>query len=400
MKRLVLYAGTYLNKGGAAIAHGTLQTLKKLNIDYNYIIDPEPFPETFFDNYNIEPIYRYSDIMCNKPINSLSSPSLVRPFINCLLKSHCSQIKNLNGTPIWHIGDSPFSDQRSAFSIVGQVFALKTLKSAVKGKVIIGGISLSYPRTKIGESVLKPFFVNGVDFTFVRGKQTKEVLKEFGVPDEKMSMICDFAYHLNKKETNNTKKLSERISCNIPVIALIVRDHSSDKTRDTYIQRIKQLYGELVKKNYKVFFIPTSYSFFTPENDLIFIKEQLGVNGNHIINIRDLSPEEIISVFGNFDTIISVRLHGAVLGTLAHVPTIHLFDGRKSLEVIGDIFGDSVPLIKLNDFIDNYEKVGLSEIITQAVCKKDNVSNDLKASIDRARESSIHEIKSKLSKIV
>ena len=42
-RTLTLYGGTYLNKGGAAIAYGTLKALKELGIDYGYIIDPEPF---------------------------------------------------------------------------------------------------------------------------------------------------------------------------------------------------------------------------------------------------------------------------------------------------------------------------------------------------------------------
>lgn len=39
-KEIVLYGGTYLNKGGAAIAQGTFEILKKLNVDFKVIIDP------------------------------------------------------------------------------------------------------------------------------------------------------------------------------------------------------------------------------------------------------------------------------------------------------------------------------------------------------------------------
>jgi len=389
---LVLYGGTYLNKGGAAIAYGTLKVLKELDIGFKYIIDPEPF--FVFDSLDIIPIYRFSDLLSTNPLPSISPLYTYKPFLRCLINSHKSEIKMLQGSPIWHIGDSPFSDKRSALSVIGQVIALQSLQSVVKGKVIIGGISLGYPRTKIGKIVLQHFFRKNVDYSFVRGKETHTILQKLGAPSEKMSMICDFAFHLDKKENRETKNLSKLIrESGKPVVALIFREYSHGQDRENYIKNIKKLTSKLEEQDYKVFFIPTSYSYLLPENDQIFMEKVLGMSTHQIVNIKDFCPEEIISIFSNFDAVISARLHGAIYGALANVPTIHLYDSQKSLEVIGDIFGETIPLIKLSKFIESKGLSILIRTVDELLQKKNDISYNIKSKITKARESSINKLK-------
>jgi len=391
-RTLTLYGGTYLNKGGAAIAYGTLKVLKELDISFKYIIDPEPFFP--FDLLDVVPIYRFSDTLSTNSLPSISLLYTYKPFLKCLINSCKSEIKMLRGNPIWHIGDSPFSDKRSALSVIGQVIALQSLQAVTKGKVIIGGISLGYPRTEIGKLVLQHFFKRNVDYSFVRGKETYATLQKLGVSSEKISMICDFAFHLDKKESEETKKLSKLIKeVNKPTVALIFREYSYGRRRENYIGGIKKLASKLEEQDYKVFFIPTSYSYLLPENDQIFVEKVLGVDTHQIVNIKDFCPEEIISIFSNFDVVISARLHGAVYGALANVPTIHLYENRKSLEVIKGIFGEVIPLIKLSDFIND---PGLDKIIRtldRMIYIKDEIALKIKTCIEKARIRSINELR-------
>jgi len=396
---LILYGGTYLNKGGAAIAQGTFEVLKKLDIKFKVIIDPEPPLESLSNNFDLRLIYRYSDSLCSNEMPSISPLYTFKPFLKCLINSHNKSIKELKGMPIWHIGDSPFSDQRSYLSVVGQVIALNTLRSAIGGQVIIGGISLDYPRTKIGKLALKNLFRNKVEYTFTRGQYTNKHLKDLGVPDEKMAAICDFAFHLEKTETKNSQIVSECINqLEGPSAALIFREYASGEDRENYIQNIKSLTSKLEDKGYNVFFVPTAYAYLIPENDQIFISKMLNVDPKKVINIKDLTPGEIISVFNNFDVVISARLHGAVYGTLAHVPTIHLYEGYKSLEVITDVFGDVVPLIKLSDFTNNSGLVKILEILDET--NKEEVSLKIKSCIKKARARSIPVLKENLNKLL
>ena len=353
------------------------------------------FPAEFFTSFNLTPIYRYSDVLCKKPLKSVSPLHTFDPFIKCLIKSYTPQIKQLRGIPLWHIGDSPFSDRRSCLSIVGQVIALQSLKTAINGKVIIGGISLENPRTTVGWLTLRHFF-KSVDYFFIRGSQTYNHLLKLGVPHDKMSKICDFAFHLDKKNSEESDKCSEQVrESNKPTIALILRDYSHGIHRENYINNIRELVSEL-ERDYNIFFIPTAYSFFTPENDLVFLEKVLGVESRQILNIKDFSPEEIISIFSNFDVVISARLHGAVYGALANVPTIHLYEDRKSLEVITEVFGEIVPLIKLSDFAGSDGVNEIIKIVGDLLRNKDEISPEIKSRIKIARESTINELKHSL----
>lgn len=389
-----IYGGTYLNKGGAAIAYGTLKVLKELDIDFRYIIDPDPFfPTEFFTLFNLTPIYRYSNTLSKKTLSSVTPINTFYPFIKCLINSHTSQIRQLYDKPLWHIGDHPFSDEHSRLSVIGQIIALKSLKNVIKGKIIIGGVSIEYPRTKIGEISLRHFF-KSVDYFFVRGLETYNTLSKLGVPHDKISMICDFAFHLDKKISSKLiNKYSKIIKeSNKPPIALIFREYSYGQQRENYIRSVKRLISKL-ESDYSIFFIPTSYSFFLPENDLIFLKNTLSIEDRQIINIKNCVPEETVNIFSNFEAIISARMHGAVYSALANVPTVHLYGGNKSLEVIKDTFGDTIPLIKLSDFAKGNMSNKITEILRDLFQRKDEISYEMKSRIKSVRESSIDELK-------
>ena len=208
-----------------------------------------------------------------------------------------------------------------------------------------------------------------------------------------MSKICDFAFHLDKKNSEESDKCSEQVrESNKPTIALILRDYSQGMRRENYIKNIRKLVSEL-ERDCDIFFIPTAYSFFTPENDLVFLEKVLCAESRQILNIKDFSPEEIISIFSNFDVVISARLHGAVYGALANVPTIHLYEDRKSLEVITEVFGETVPLIKLSDFAGSDGLNEIIKIVGNLFREKDEISSEIKLRIKVARESTIDELK-------
>jgi polysaccharide pyruvyl transferase WcaK-like protein len=392
---LILYGGTYLNKGGAAIAYGTINILRKLGVKFSHIIDPEPyFP---FEKLGITPIYRYSDSFSINPIPSVSPLYTAKPFVKCIYRSFATDIRKFKGLPIWHIGDSPFSDNRSFLSLFGQVISLNMLKKSLGGPIIIGGVSIDYPKTSLGKRILPDFFKLNVDYTYTRGNETNYILKSFGVNDNKMSRICDFAFHLNEVSSHYSQAFSNRINkINKPRIALIWRDYSNGELRDQYLNSIKNLITLMEKKGYELFFIPTTYAFLIPENDHIFLKNVLNIPSERIIEIKDLSPEEIISVFKNFDVVISTRLHGAVFGTLAHVPTIHLCESGKSLEVMREVFEDKVLLVKLKNFSFGKETQKIVDTIELMLDDYKQISHDIGKSIQDAREFSLTNLENTL----
>lgn len=392
----VLYGGTYLNKGGAAIAYGTLKTLREINISFQHIIDPEPFFP--FDSLNLNAIYRFSDVLSIKPIDSINPISTFNPFIKCLLKSYSSEITQQKGSHIWHIGDSPFSDSRSALSVAGQVIALESLRRAVQSDVIIGGVSIGYPKTSLGRYLTKRYFCNY--HFYVRGSYTFNTLLRLGVSKNNMVPICDFAFHLDKIKSDRVQQLANTlVESDKPIVGLCFRDFSYGGMQKKNIDCIHKL-TRLLREKYVVYFIPTSYSYLKAENDYLFIKDTIQIDDKYIISIRDLSPGEIITLFSFFDAIVSSRLHGAVLGSLANVPTIHLYEGEKSLEVLGEVFGEIVPMRSILDFINGSGVEELAKLISRMIDMKEDLSLQLNDSIILAKTNSTERLKESITNFV
>ena len=400
---LILYNGTYLNKGGAAIAYGTLKVLRELGLKFRYIIDPDPyFP---FESMGLTPIYRYSDTFSVNPIPSVNPIYTVKPFARCLINSFSKDVRQFRGLPIWHIGDSPFGDTRSGLSIVGQIVSLSSLKHTLGSKVIVGGVSLSQPITTIGKSTLPKFFRYDVDYTYTRGDYTNENLRVWGVDNKKYSSICDFAFHLDKDESYVLPQRIKNIFTSSllndkPKIVLILREFKSGEVSRKYLQTVKQLIRQLEASNYDLYYIPTTYAFLIPENDYRYLTDVLKVSSDRIIFIRDNTPAEIISIMSNFDCVISARLHGAILGTLAHVPTIHLYEGGKSQEVLQMVYDDSIPMINMYDFTMHSEMINIPHMVGNLIQDNKLLSKYFEKSIDEARDISISHIKKTYAEVL
>ena len=400
---LILYNGTYLNKGGAAIAYGTLKVLRELGLNFRYIIDPDPFFP--FEEMNLTPIYRYSDTFSVNPIPSVNPVYTAKPFARCLINSFSKNVRQFRGLPIWHIGDSPFGDTRSGLSIVGQIVSLSSLKHTLGSKVVVGGVSLSQPITTIGKSTLPKFFKYDVDYTYTRGDYTNENLKSWGVENTKYSTICDFAFHLDKDETytlpTKVKQLFDNASYNgKKKIVLVLRDFKAGEISLLYHSQVRKLIATLELANYELYYIPTTYAFLIPENDCHYLTDVLQIPMDKILNVQDNTPSEIISIMSNFDCVISTRLHGAILGTLAHVPTIHFFEGTKSIEVLGNVFNDLIPMINLNTFTYNYDVSQLLQTISVMLSNKKDLSIKLESCIHIARVKSLEHIKSTYKEVL
>lgn len=266
MKDLIVLGGTYSNKGGLAIVEGTLKTFRDLGINVRCIVDPDPsFPDEFFKNYKITPIYRWLHILKGKR----TMQNLIKSFILCLKNSYSHQIRELKNLPIWYIGDSSLNDHRSVISLFGQIVNLLSLKFVINGQLLINA-SMGYMRTRIGEMSLQ-LFLKYADHFFVRGYSSYNNLIRLGVPSKKITVILDFAFYLDKVKTTRSKEYSKLINESERPIALIFKPPPKSINKVSYINTIKKLTSKLEQK-YICFFIPTSYSSDIMENDLIFYK--------------------------------------------------------------------------------------------------------------------------------
>lgn len=390
-RELILLGGTYSNKGGLAIVKGTFRVFSELGVSPRYMVDPEPlFPADFFSSRGLIPIYRFS-----KFLGKYSNLNLLIAFINLLKNSFTSQIRQLHGIPIWYIGDSSLNDHRSVISLFGQIASLLSLKLATGSRLLVYA-SMGYTRTKMGKALLRSFLKN-VDHLFVRGSASYNNLLRLGVPPKKITTTCDFAFHLDREETVRSRKYSKLINeSEKPAIALIFKNPPRHVDRSLYIDAIRRLAFKLRDK-YEVFLVPTSYALMPVENDLMFLNEINKINMGHVLNIEELEPEEIIDVFTNFEAVVTARLHGAVFSAMAGVPTYHIYEADNSIDVIGDIFGDLIPLLHVSDFVQRPVEQ-ITEMIDKLVRHRDEISQQLITRINMEKKRSIELIRSYFEK--
>lgn len=402
-KRLIILGGIYSNKGSIGILKGTFNVFEKLDVDCAHIIDPEyAFPKEFFAYHNLTPIYRWSDTLGKKKVSSINPSNAFIPFLKCLIRSYSSELRQLQGFPLWQLGDSGFNEF-SRFTLVGKIIDTLSLKYATKGKLILGGMSVGQTRTEFGKLLLRHFF-KSVDYFFVRESGSYNNLVNLGVNKNNISIICDFAFHLKQKSTQRSIYYSKPINKTEKIsIGLIIKDFFlgfQQEQRENYIQAIKKLGRKLERLDYQIFLIPMGFSFIKREDDTMFIQEIFG-NRYPIIETKDLDPEEIIEVIGNLDAVITIeRKHGAIFSSLAGVPLIYIYYDPGGKGIMKDTLGEIVPLIKISDFAKGENLNDVIEILENLLLKKEEISSKMKECIEAEKKRSIEVLKMNLNSVL
>lgn len=234
-----------------------------------------------------------------------------------------------------------------------------------------------------------------------RDKRTFNFLQRLGFPANKLSLICDFAFHIDPERTARTDEISSMIrECEKPVG--IIPDvsklkHPNSGFENKYFQRLLKLVQKLKDRGFSVLLIPLSHtrlantSPYTQDDyeACIAVNRALGMD-LPIIQTKNLEPEEIIQIMRDLNCVISVgRLHGAVFGCLANILTIHIYFEEKAL-MLKDLF-EKFPLFWCHDWVTH---PNIDEKIIALIENKPTV--DYKDQIINWREQSLKEIRSAL----
>lgn len=353
----------YGHKGDFAILKGTLTVFRQLGVNIDFLIDPDvDLPENLFTVSIIRtwPTIFQQNVVCGKGIKkqaylkALTTLLTWRPKVDIDL--------------LWYIGGVRFGAISSRYAIAELLYSLY-LKHHFKAKMIFGGISIAIGKntlSKLYTSFIYKKAIMNVDYILVRDKQSFNFLRMLGYPANKLSFVCDFAFHIDPKRTTKTDEISSMIKeCEKPVG--IIPDvsklkHPKSDFDNEYFQRLLKLVQKLKNEGFTVLLIPLSNTRLanTPpytQDDYeacIEVNTRLGIS-LPVIKTKNLEPEEIIQIMQDLDCIISVgRLHGAVFGCLANIPTIHIYFEEKSL-MLKDLFGGDFPLFWCHDWLTHLE---------------------------------------------
>lgn len=156
--------------------------------------------------------------------------------------------------------------------------------------------------------------LNHVDAITVRDKESKGFLERLGV-HRQIYATADAVLSLSPADLSIGKKIlaEQGVPEGRKKIGLAIRywNHSRE-----WMDQLKAAVQRLENENHvSVICIPMQY----PEDEMA--AESMGCKGDHIYVLnQDYSIEELMSLIGNMDVLIGMRLHALIFSALMHVP--------------------------------------------------------------------------------
>ncbi|TDX52459.1 polysaccharide pyruvyl transferase CsaB [Orenia marismortui] len=321
MKRIILsgYYG-FKNAGDEAILAALIDNLKRVIKDIEIIVlsaDPEWTENT----YNVSSINR---VGIRRLISYLKEADLLISGGGSLLQD--------------------VSSNRSIPYYLGVIVIAKLLKVPVffcaQG---VGPIKNPFNRKMIKN------ILNKLELITVRDKDSKNLLKSIGVK-KKIYLTADPVFTLNKTNRSRIKEIlkKEGIGCRAGILGVSLRpwqDNHYLKEIAKVLDQVKEVLGV------KILFLPLHYP-----QDLEVSKEVEALMKEEVEIIEgSYTPKEILSLIGEVDMLLGVRLHSLIFASLNRVaiagisydPKIDSFLDQLDLSPIGTIEKlDSQQLLK------------------------------------------------------
>jgi colanic acid/amylovoran biosynthesis protein len=212
---------------------------------------------------------------------------------------------------------------------------------------------------------------------FLRESISKKHLESIGYFGENITVSTDIAFfiynEIKEKYKKNKKQNNE--------LVVSFREWSYNFNIDDFQTKAVEIISHLIKRGYKITFLSTCQGISNYKNDSMFaekIKDNLTpeISKNFYIDKKKYSLEELINKYSQFDGYIGMRLHGAILSMISGTPAFCIGYEDKSVGIYDFLgisgyhskYDDKTQKIleKIDVFLENLEKIDLSEILERA----------------------------------
>lgn len=210
-----------------------------------------------------------------------------------------------------------------------------------------------------------------VNYIVVRDEGSREFLLEYGLSDDKMLVTADPVIRIKKPGLEAGRRILSRAEFNFdsdtPMIGVAVKGNIKDRD---FLDEICDGINRLIEKyNARIVLIPFHFSEDMPITEEI----QRRVGGNITCIKEKCLTEEMLSIIGNMDILIGVRLHSLIHAAIMEVPMIGIsYDPKvnsfmksmdlKAMCTVYDFKGEYLP--------EEYEKVMQNKDIMLAKIRK------------------------------
>lgn len=155
--------------------------------------------------------------------------------------------------------------------------------------------------------------LNHVDAITVRDKESKGFLQRLGVK-RKIYTTADAVLSLSPADLTPGKKILEKyhVPKDRKKVGIAIRYWDG---AGSWMEKMKTCVEKLEKAGYAIVFIPMQH----PED--VKAAESIDAAGDHVYILPDdYSIDELMSLIGNMDGLLGMRLHALIFASLMHVP--------------------------------------------------------------------------------
>jgi len=213
-------------------------------------------------------------------------------------------------------GGSILQDVTSSRSLL-YYLALIWLAKKMGKRVMFYGNGLG-PITRFFNRHLAKHVLNQVDVITLRDFQSKEALHALGVK-KAVDVTADIAFAMKPLEASVGKEIltAQGLHPEKRVIGISVRPWHG---KERYKKVLAKTADHLQQLNYQVLFIPMQYPHdYHLSKEICALMKRPGV-----VLAHQYSPQEILTLIGQLDLLIGMRLHALIFSAIAGVPMVGL----------------------------------------------------------------------------
>lgn len=268
--------------------------------------------------------------------------------------------------------------------------ALSLLARFYRKLLVLYCVGIGPINTLIGKRLCK-LVVESADMVSVRDSESRDLLKDFGVMKE-IHLSADPVFLLRPQWNERVRDIVKKydLDGNGTVVGVCVHDllFWDDKNRETLVDALDTL---AIERGLRIVFLPLGayneyrYSRKVSDNvDMVASKRIAGrMKGRYSIISDDLYPQELLAVMERMDLIISMRLHGLIMGLTVNVPVIAItYKEESKLKNLMKRINHEDKLFNVCDL----EKEKLLEKIDYILSENKEIKEDLKKIVSSLRE--------------
>ncbi len=223
------------------------------------------------------------------------------------------------------------------------------------------------------------FTLKRVKHIVVRDEQSKELLVEIGIQPKKIFVSADPVIRVKKVPLNFGEAVLKDSNINTDgskkIIGYALRGLNA---KDEFIQQVCKSARKLASKHdAQIVFIPFHY-----KEDMIAIEKIKKILGDEAVYIESkYLIHEMLSIIGNMDIIVGVRLHALIHAAIMEVPMIAVSYDPKVNSFMSSL--DMKALCSIIDFKSDFLVAEVDRVLEKKECIQEKIITNSQLLVDK-----------------